>query len=595
MPRLLATIRVLFGCGAVCAGVACGTEPPPRPVGPDLVIRGGLVVDGTGSPPRRADVAVAGGRIVAVGEIGETGAERIIDATGLMVAPGFVDIHSHADLIVLSDRATQERLLGAKIAQGVTTILVGNCGLGVAPATPPAATILSGINGWMTPAGVESGPLAVGSFLDRIERDGVALNLGTLVPHGPVRISVMGLADGEPSEAQLAAMRREVALGLDQGAYGLSTGLIYPPGMFSDTDELATLAAEVAARDRLFTSHVRGSSETLLSATRELVEIARRSGARVHHSHMEAVGETFWPDAAAMLEIEDRARNEGLRISHDVFVYTRAATMMSAIFPPWSLEGGVPSLLGRLRDPDVRKRIEREIETRSPEWPPWEPGGWPHNLVGAVGWNSILVASLGETPALHSDRESGRDGGSPGHDLVGRSLSEIAADQDRDPFDVVADLMLAQNGAVGQQVAEVSGRDDRDDALISIFAHPASAVISDAEDYGRGAPHPAHAGAFPRAFRLARDRDLMSVEEAIRKMTSYPASIVGIDDRGIIREGAFADLVIFDPETLTDRATWNEPRTRAEGMREVLINGEIVVAGGEYLGGAAGSVLRAGD
>jgi N-acyl-D-aspartate/D-glutamate deacylase len=581
MSRRLATIRVLFGCVVACAVAACGTEPSPPPEGADLVIRGGLVVDGTGSPPRRADVAIAGDRIVAIGEFDETGSDRAVDATGLIVAPGFVDIHSHADLIVLSDRATQEGLLGAKIAQGVTTIVVGNCGLGVAPATPPAAEVLSGINGWMTPAGVESGPLAVGGFLDRIERDGIALNVGTLVPHGPVRISVMGLASGAPSGAELAAMRREVARGLDEGAFGLSTGLIYPPGIFSDTDELATLAVEVASRDRLFTSHIRGSSETLLPATRELIEIARRSGARVHHSHMEAVGDAFWPDAAAMLEIEDRARDAGLRVTHDVFVYTRAATMMSAIFPPWSLEGGVPSLLGRLRDPEVRAKIAREIETRSPEWPPWEPGGWPHNLVGAVGWDGILVASLGETPA--------------GHDLVGRSLAEIAEEAGRTPFDVVVDLMLEQDGRVGQQVAEISGRDNHDDALISIFAHPAAAVISDAEDYGRGSPHPAHAGAFPRAFRLARDRDLISVEDVIRKMTSYPASIVGIDDRGIIREGAFADLVIFDPETLADRATWNEPRTRADGVRGVVINGEIVVAGGEYLGGAAGNVLRAGD
>jgi N-acyl-D-amino-acid deacylase len=586
MPRSLATIRVLFGCAMACAVVACGTEAPPDSTGADLVIRGGLVVDGTGSPPRHADIAIAGDRIVAVGEIGETGAEQVIDATGLTVAPGFVDIHSHADLIVLSNRAIQESLLGAKIAQGVTTIVVGNCGLGVAPATRPAAEVLSGINGWMTPAGVKSGPLAVGGFLDRLEGDGVALNVGTLVPHGPVRISVMGLADGEPSEAELAAMRREVARGLDEGAFGLSTGLIYPPGMFSDTDELAALAEEVAARDRLFTSHIRGSSETLLQATRELVEIARRSGARVHHSHMEAVGEGFWSDTSAMLEIEDGAREEGLRVSHDVFVYTRAATMMSAIFPPWSLEGGVASLLGRLKDPAVRTRIAKEIETRSPEWPPWEPGGWPHNLVGAVGWDGIIVASVGDAGPVE---------GAPGPDLVGRSLAEIAADLNRPPFEVVADLMLEQDGRVGQQVAEVSGRDGRDDALMSIFAHPAAAVISDAEDYGRGAPHPAHAGAFPRAFRLARDRDLMSVEEAIRKMTSYPASIVGIDDRGIIREGAFADLVIFDPATLTDGATWSEPRAPVEGLSVVLINGEIVVAAGEYLGGAAGSVLRAGD
>ena len=546
----------------------------------DLVIRGGMVVDGTGAPARRADVVVRDGRIVSIGDGDGVRAADEIDATGRVVAPGFVDIHSHADLILLADRTTQERLLGSKILQGVTTVIVGNCGLGVAPATPGASDILASVNGWMTPTGVAAGPMTIGEQLDRLERAGVALNVGTLVPHGPVRVSVMGLADGPPSEADLDAMRELLGWGFDAGAFGLSTGLIYPPGMFSDTDELAALASETAARDRLFTAHVRGSSETLIPATEELIEIARRTKARVHHSHMEAVGEGFWQDAEKMIALEDAARDEGLRVSHDVFVYTRAATMMSAIFPPWSLEGGVPSLLGRLREPASRERIRDEIEHRAPEWPPWRPGGWPHNLVGAVGWDGIIVASV-------------RPGGPEA--LEGKSLAEIAAAENRDPFDVVADLMLSQDGRVGQQVAEVSGRGDDDDVLMAIFTHPSAAVISDAEDYGRGRPHPAHAGAFPRALRLARERGLMTLEEAVRRMTSYPASIVGIEDRGVLREGAPADLVVFDPERVTDRATWDRPRVPAEGIEWVVINGEVVAESGDYLGGLAGRVLRAGD
>jgi N-acyl-D-aspartate/D-glutamate deacylase len=544
----------------------------------DLVLRGGTVIDGTGAPARSADVAVRDGRIHAVGQPGALRAARAIDASGLVVAPGFVDLHSHADLILLADRATQERLLAAKLAQGITTVIVGNCGLGVAPTSPDAGPILAAINGWMTPDGVVAGPQRIGDYLDALESRGVVLNAGTLVPHGPARVSSMGLAAGAPSDEQLDAMRRDVRNGLQQGAFGLSAGLIYPPGMYSATEELVELARVVAAADRLFTAHVRGSSETLLPATRELIEIARRSGARVHHSHLEAVGERYWPDVARVLALEDAARAEGLRISHDVFPYTRAATMMSAIFPPWALEGGLPALLDRLADPDARQRLRGELATRVPQWPPWREGGWPHNLVGAVGWDGIRVASVGAGGPLQ---------------LVGRSLDEIAAERGGHPFDVVAELMRSQQGRVGQLVDEISGRGERIEALLSILAHPAAAVVSDAEDYGRGAPHPAHAGAFARALRLNRERSLMPPEDLVRRMTSYPASLIGLDDRGVISPGAHADLVVLDPRRVTDRATWEAPRLAAEGIRWVLVNGAIAVEDGRYVGGLHGRVLRA--
>jgi N-acyl-D-aspartate/D-glutamate deacylase len=544
----------------------------------DLLIRGGAVLDGTGVEPRCADVAVSHGRIVAVGDLDSLRANREIDASGLTVAPGFVDLHSHADLILLAPAPVRERLLSARILQGVTTIVVGNCGLGTAPATPEAAAILARVNGWMTPEGVDAGPLRVGEYLDCLESGGVPLNVGTLLPHGPVRISAMGLADGEPTAEQMTAMLDSVHRGLDEGALGLSTGLIYPPGMYSSTEELITLARVVAGRDRLFTSHVRGSSETLLRATAELIEIGRESGARVHHSHLEAVGERFWPDAPRALELEDRARADGVRISHDVFPYSRAATMMSAIFPPWSLQGGLPGLLDLLRQPGTRERIRHEVENRVPEWPPWQPGGWPHNLVEAVGWDGILVASVGA-------------GGPAG--WVGRSLADIAAAEGGDPFDRVAELMISQQGRVGQLVDEISGRGDRLGVLPSILAHPAAAVISDAEDYGRGSPHPAHAGAFVRALRLGRDRSLLALEEMVRRMTSYPASLIGLEDRGVVREGAAADLVVFDPEAVADRATWSEPRRGPAGVDRVVLNGRVVAERGRYRGGLHGAVLRA--
>jgi N-acyl-D-aspartate/D-glutamate deacylase len=559
------------------AAALCGCGGGPEPV--DLLLRNGTVVDGTGSAASRVDLAVRGGRVVEIGPGLDLPASRVIDAEGMVVAPGIVDMHSHADLIVLSDPETQQRLLANKLLQGVTTLVVGNCGLGVAPATPEASEILAAVNGWMTPDGVRAGPLSVDGFLGRLEQAGVVMNVATLVPHGPVRISAMGLAAGEPTAEELESMRASVARGLSEGAWGLSAGLIYPPGMYSATDELASLAVEAARRDRLFTSHVRGSSETLLDATRELIEIGRMSGARVHHSHLEAVGERFWPRIRQVLELEDEARAAGVSVSHDVFPYTRAATMMSAIFPPWSLEGGLDGLLGRLGDPAARARIREEVHGRVPEWPPWEPGGWPHNLVGAVGWDGILVASV-------------RPGGP--EEMVGLDLAAVAEASSRDPFDVVADLMIAEQGQVGQLVAEISGAPGRTDALLSILRHPAAAIVSDAEDYGRGAPHPAHAGAFARVLRLTRDDGILPLEEAIHKMTSRPASIVGLPDRGVIREGAWADLVVFDPERVADRATWEEPRRPAEGVRWVAINGRVVVDDGQPVAGAlAGRVLRA--
>jgi N-acyl-D-aspartate/D-glutamate deacylase len=561
---------LLVGLALACAG----SEAPEV----DIVLRGGTLIDGTGAPPRQADVAVHAGRVYSLGPLGAFRGAREIDVSGLVLAPGFVDVHSHADLILLADRPTQEALLGAKTMQGVTTLIVGNCGLGAAPSVAATVEILSQVNGWMTPEGISASAMEIGEYLDRLRSGGTALNVGMLVPHGPVRMASMGLAAGNPSAEQLLEMRASVARGLDDGAFGLSTGLIYPPGMFAPTAELIALAEEVASRDRLFTAHVRGSSETLVPATEELLQIARSSGVRVHHSHLEAVGDAFWDAAATVLALEDAARDEGLRVTHDVFPYTRAATMMSAIFPPWSLEGGMEALLARLEEPATRARLRREIAERRPEWPPWRPGGWPHNLVGAVGWDAIFVASVAP--------------GGPA-EWVGHSLADLGVAAEQDPFDVVADLMLSQEGRVGQLVGEISGAPEQLDPLVAILVHPAAALVSDAEDYGRGVPHPAHAGAFARALRLNRERGLLPLAELVRRMTGYPAELLGLENRGVVRKGAAADLVVFDPATVGDRATWAEPRLPAAGIRWVVLNGRVVVDDGVYRGGLHGEVLRA--
>ncbi|MCH7781289.1 MAG: amidohydrolase family protein, partial [Acidobacteria bacterium] len=437
----------------------------------DTILRGAIVYDGTGSAGRRADIAIDDGAIVAIGSVPNLSGRQELDLDGRAIAPGFVDIHSHADLILLADEPDRNRLLEAKMRQGVTTIIVGNCGLGATPADEASATILDAVNAWMTPEHVAPGPMGIAEYLGRLEAAGLPLNVATLVPHGPLRIGAMGLSPGPPDETQARAIETALRESLEAGAYGLSVGLIYPPGMYSDTDELIALARIVVAADGLFAAHIRGSSETLAEATAELIAIARATNVRAHHSHLEAVGSSFWREIDQVLATEDGARSEGLAISHDVFPYTRAATMMSAIFPPWSLSGGIPELLERLKDPETRERIRTDLERRSPEWPPWRPGGWPHNLVGAVGWDGIYVASVGPTGPAH---------------YVGRDLQTIAVGEGRDPYDVVADLMLSERGRVGPWVGEISGDEDVRDGLLTILAHPAAAVISDAEDYGKG-------------------------------------------------------------------------------------------------------------
>lgn len=564
-------MRVALAVVALAA-VGCSSETPL-----DLVLRGGLVLDGTPNPGVVADVGVRGGRIVAVGNLDGHPATRVLDVRGRAVAPGFVDMHSHADLVLLTSPERRARLLEAKLRQGVTTILVGNCGLGVAPATDGAAEILAAINGWMTPADTRAGPLSVRGYLDRLEASGVPLNVATLVPHGPLRMSTVGPLARTATTEEVAAMQEILGAALAEGAYGLSVGLIYPPGMHADTAELVELARVVAAAGGLFTAHVRGSSETLLRATDELIEIGRESGVRVHHSHLEAVGERFWPLLDEVLAREARARADGLEIAHDLFPYTRAATMMSAIFPPWSLEGGVDGLLSRLAEPAVADRIRSDIERRASEWPPWEAGRWPHNLVGAVGWDAILVASLG---------------GRADDARVGRSLASLAEGSGETPFDVVAQLMLDEHGKVGQLVGEISGTADEREWLMKIFRDPAGAIVSDAEDYGHGVPHPAHAGAFARALRLARETGATSPESLVHRMTALPAARIGLGDRGRIAPGYAADLVVLELERVTDRATWDAPRRFAAGFDWVIVNGTVVVSPTTYTPSDAGDVLR---
>ncbi len=537
----------------------------------DLLIRGGRVVDGTGAPELYADVAIRGGKIAAFGNSDE--ADEVVDARGKVVAPGFIDLHSHGDLVLAWPSEERLPLLRGRIAQGITTEIVGNCGLGAAPLFGEAAGVLPQLNGWMSPAPFPWTWKGVGEYLSHLERLGLPMNVGTLVPHGPLRLGAHSLASGETSGEARRGMAEALDAALEEGAFGLSAGLIYPPGMYTSTDELVHLARRIAKSGAFFACHVRGSSETLLDAVSELLRIGGETGARVHHSHAEAVGRSHWPKLQQFLVMEDAARAEGIELSTDMFPYTVAATMMLAIFPPWSLEGGLPRLLERLKDDRERERIQLSIETVSPSWPPWREGGWPHNLVKAVGWDRIRVSSVG------SDRNRPAEG---------MTLEELGRTRGKDSFDAIADLMIEEEGNVGQFVEDISG----EEGIRALLRRSEVAFVSDANDYGKGKPHPAAYGSFPRILgRYVRGEHLLTLPDAIRRMTSLPASILGLRDRGVLREGAWADVVVFDADTIADRATLEEPRVYAMGVETVLVNGRVVYRRGALTGSLSGVAL----
>ncbi|GMR22640.1 MAG: amidohydrolase family protein [Acidobacteriota bacterium] len=545
----------------------------------DTLIQNGRVIDGTGAPERRGDVAIRDGRIVAIDARGHEQVEAVIviDASGKVVAPGFVDIHSHGDLVLAWPSDDRLPLIEGRIAQGITTEVIGNCGLGASPLFGHGGELLPQINGWMTPASFDWSWRDVAGYFDHLEELGLPLNVGTLVPHGALRLGAAHLAPGDTDETARRQMYVELDRALEQGAFGLSAGLIYPPGMYTSTDELITLARRLVAHDAVFTSHVRGSSETLLDSVDELIHIGREANVHVHHSHAEAVGRAHWSKLDRFLDMEHQAQSDGVHLSADMFPYPVAATMMLAIYPPWSLEGGLSRLIERLQDEDTRARIRRDIGAVCPQWPPWEEGGWPHNLVMAVGWERIRVSSVG------SDANKAAEG---------LSLAELGEQRRSSPFDAISDLMVEEDGNVGQFVLDITG----EDGLRELVRRPDIAFITDANDFGKGKPHPAAYGSFPRVLgRYVRDESLLSLPEAIRRMTSLPADMIGLEGRGRLEQGALADIVVFDPEAVRDEATLDEPRRNARGIDAVLVNGTLTYERGRLSGELAGSILRRGS
>ncbi|MFQ5743976.1 MAG: amidohydrolase family protein [Acidobacteriota bacterium] len=541
-----------------------------------VLICNGTLYDGCGGPPRRGDLLVEDGRIVAVGEAKAAGgAGRILDAEGLAVCPGFIDIHSHSDLALLHREAPD--LLGPFIAQGITTQVIGNCGLGVAPAPPAQRSTLAAFMALIAPAGVEWTWSSYQQYLSALKHARPPLNVVPLVAHGALRCAVLGATPGPARGRHLEAMATELEAALRAGAFGLSAGLIYPPGLWADTEELARLCRMVAAVDGLFACHVRGSSEVALEAERELLTLGERTGVRLQHSHHEAFGAPYWHLARSTLAMEDEARGQGIDIASDVIPYHAVNTSLLAVYPPWALAGGVEELCGRLARPAERDRIGLEIAGRIPHWPPWEDG-WAHNLVRATGWENIVLLQAA----------------SPAHTgWLGKSFTAIGEGEGKPPFLCAAEITRAAKGNVMARYHGVAGAPGDDGVLGDLLRHPQHAIGVDVILKGDGVPHPGGYGAMPRVLgHYARQRGWFSLQEAIRKATSLPASRLGLADRGRLAPGSMADLVIFDGQSICERGSYEAPRRRPQGIHWVLINGEVALESGELTGRRCGSVLH---
>jgi N-acyl-D-amino-acid deacylase len=527
----------------------------------DLLIRGARVVDGTGAPAMTGDVAVESGVIVEVGRFGRPAARHVVAADGAVVAPGFIDLHTHSDFTLPRfPRAP------AMTRQGVTTQVLGNCGFSPFPVAPATAGLLRAKSAFLD-AGLDWDWSDLDGYASRLAALPLACNLALLVGHGTVRVAVMGFDDRGPTGAELDAMGELVAGAMRQGAFGLSSGLIYAPGCFAATDELAALARVAAAAGGFYASHIRDEAAGLLDAMGEAIEIGRRAGAAVQLSHHKAMGPANWGKVRDSLALLERSH-----ASHDVladqYPYTAGSTTLLALLPGWAVAGGVPALRERLADPAARKRLTDELARR--ERGELRPG--ERELDPA----SVVIADV---PAGPLERHRAR------------SLAEAARAEGTSASELALRILDAAPGGVP---IVWHGMDEAD--VRTVLAHPLVAVASDGwtvDPALGGVPHPRSYGTFVRVLGhyAVRER-VLSLEAAVRKMTALPAHRLGLADRGRLAAGMAADLVVFDPDRVIDRATYERPHAFCEGVSHVVVNGRLVIDDGEDTGAPAGQVLR---
>jgi len=525
----------------------------------DLVIRNGKIVDGSGNPWLYGDVGIKGDRIAAIGRV-EGEATRTIDASGLVVAPGFIDMHSHSDWTLLEDGDAQ-----SKIRQGVTTEVIGESS-SAAPFTgqlKPRSVLIKG----------ESMEIRrLRDYFAAVERGGIAVNVASYVGEGQVWECVMGTSFARPTPVQFEEMKRLVAEAMGDGAFGLSTALMMPPSSLATTDDLIELCKVVKGYGGIYSTHMRDEGLGVFDSVKESIRIGERAGVPVDIIHLKIADEKNWGRMKEIVDLIEGARRRGVNVQANVYPYTRGNNDLASIIPPWAHEGGVSNMLARLRDPAQRPRLKREIREGLPGW---------YNHYTAVGgdWRRMLVSANNPYQGLTMDVV-----------IAKKSEGKTPAP---DPLDVLFDLLIEQNGSVSTVYAHHTEED-----MNLILRQPWCSIGSDGSALAtegplrRGNPHPRSFGTFPRVLGVyVRERGLLRLEDAVRKMTSLSAAKIGIRDRGMLQSGFFADITMFDEKRIIDRATYGEPFRYGEGVDYVIVNGRVVVDHEKHTGMRPGRPL----
>ena len=528
----------------------------------DLIITNGAVIDGSGSPGFMADVGIKGDRIARIGNLRGAKAKREIDARGQVVAPGFIDMLGQSETFVLIDPRAM-----SKVMMGVTTEITGE-GESIAPINDRILKEQEDFNrrfnlavDWRT----------LGQYFSRLEKQGAGINLGTFVGATQVREYVIGYDDRPPTAAELDQMKALVADAMKDGALGVSTSLQYVPARFAKTDEIVELAQVAHQYGGIYISHQRSEANAIDDSMKEVFEIARRANIPAEIWHFKTAYKKNWGRMPEMLRRIEAARRQGLKITADVYPYVAGSTSLSACLPPWALAGGTDRMIARLKDPATRERLKKEIGADSNDW--------ENIYLGSGGPSGILIGSV-----VNRDLESSQ----------GKRLSEIATAQNKDPLDALFDFIIADRGQTGAIFFMMSEAD-----MNAALKSPLVSICTDSSARATDGPlagsksHPRGWGTYPRILgHYVRDLHLMPLELAIHKMTGLPSSNVGLKQRGLIRQGYFADITMFDPRTVIDRATFEDPNQYPAGINFVIVNGQIEVDNGQRTPALAGRVLR---
>ncbi len=523
-----------------------------------ILIKNGTIIDGTGKERFKEDILIENDVIVKIGDVSEGNFDKIIDAEGMIVSPGFIDTHSHSSMLLFKDS-----YLSPKIRQGITTELVAQDGMGPAPVSEetlsPWIKAMKGLEGDYK---VDWTWRSVADYLETIENLDLGPNVAYLAPHGNIRMVSMGLDNRKPTEEEMKLMQENLSKAMDEGAFGMSTGMIYPPCVYADSDEFVELGKVLNEKGGVFVTHQRSEADDILNSMEEILSIGEKSGCKVHFSHFKVCGKKNWDKFPKVLDRLDKAKEDGMTVSFDQYPYVAGSTMMSVILPPWVHDGGTDKLLERLKDQDLREKMKQDIANGIPGW---------DNFVEFAGLEGIFVTFVG------SEKNE---------DVVGKDLVEVGKIKGKDPLDAIFDVILEEENIVG--LVDFYGTEEH---VKLIMSRPEQNVCTDGIMGGK--PHPRLYGAFPRVLgKYVREENTFSLETAIHKMTGKSAEVLGLNDRGYLKVGLAADIVVFDPETIIDTADYTDPIQYPIGIDYVLVNGKILVNDGEPQAQKAGKVLR---